>query len=148
MTKSKLSAFLSLALVFAAGALVGVVGYRVYSVSLDASAGGPPPHAPGKKMDPEEFRRHVLADMKEKIKLDDRQVEQLDQIMDKTREQFDHLRKAMNDRMKPDRDAIWRSQVDATKAILRSDQLPLYEKYRADREAERKKRGPGHGDKK
>jgi len=148
MLKSKTSAFLSLILVFASGVLVGAVAHRLYMVnsvsSGKGSAGIPPP--PGKKMDPEEVRRHILADMRDKIKLDDKQVAQLDRIYDQTREQFDQLRRTMNENMKPERDAIWAAQVEKTKAILRPEQLPLYDKYRAEREAERKKhRGPGPG---
>src|SRR5262245_55078279 len=98
MPKSKLSAFLSLAFVFASGAMVGAVGHRLYTANTVISGSGstsvPPPH--GKKMDPEEFRRHILADMKEKIKLDDQQVKQVEQIMDQTREQFDQLRKSVD----------------------------------------------------
>jgi len=149
MPKSKFSAFLSLILVFASGALVGAVAQRLYMVntvsSLGRAAGSIPP-PPGKKMDPDEVRRRNLAEMREKVKLDDKQVAQLDHIYDQTRDLFDQLRKTMNDNMKPERDAIWAAQVEKTKAILRPDQLPLYEKYRADREAERKKhRGPGQG---
>jgi hypothetical protein len=149
MLKSKTSAFVSLILVFASGALVGAVAHRLYMVNTVSSGkspdGAPPP--PGKKMDPDEIRRHILADMKEKIKLDDGQVDQLDRIYDQTREQFDQMRRTMNEQMKPERDAIWAAQVEKTKGILRPDQLPLYEKYRADRELERKKRphGPGPG---
>src|ERR1041385_3911263 len=148
MPKSKFSAFLSLILVFASGALGGAVAHRLYMVNTVSSgkeAGGVPP-APGKKMDPEEVRRRILADMREKIKLDDKQVAQLDRIYDETREQFDQLRRTMNENMKPERDAIWAAQIEKTKAMLRPDQLPLYEKYRADREAERKRHhGPGPG---
>ena len=141
MPKSTFSALFYLVLVFASGALVGVVGHRLYTVNTVASgnAGVNVPAAPGKKMDPEEFRRHILAEMREKVKLDDEQVKKVDQIMDDTREQFDQLRKTMNEKMKPERDKIWSSQIEQTKASLRTDQLPLYDKYRADREAERKK---------
>jgi len=148
MLKTKTSAFVSLILVFASGVMVGAVAHRLYlvnTVSSGKGAEGVPAH-PGKKMDPEEVRRHILADMRERIKLDDNQVAQLDRIYDQTREQFDQMRRTMNEKMKPERDAIWAAQVEKTKAILRPDQLPLYEKYRADREAERKKnRGPGPG---
>lgn len=145
MPKSKLSAFLSLAVVFASGVLVGAVAHRLYTVNTVSSGAGATgaPQPPGKKGDPDDFKRHVLADMKEKIHLDDQQMGQVEQIFDQTREQFEQLRRTMNERMKPDRDAIWRSQVEQTKEILRPDQLPLYEKYRADRDAERKKNRPG-----
>jgi hypothetical protein len=147
MPKSKLSAFLSLIFVFASGAMVGVVGHRLYTVNTVNSPGviaGAPPSR--QKRDPEEFKRHIVADMKEKIKLDEQQVKQLEQIMDQTREQFEQLHKTVDEKMRRDRGAIWLSQVEQTKEILRPEQLPLYEKYRADRDAERKKQGrPGPG---
>ena len=119
--------------------------YMVNAVGFGKERGNIPP-PPGKKIDPEEARRRNMAEMREKVKLDDRQIAQLDRIYDQTREQFDQLRRTMNDNMKPERDAIWAAQVEKTKAILRPDQLPLYEKYRADREVERKKHhGPGQG---
>jgi hypothetical protein len=147
MLKTKLSAFISLILVFASGALVGAVAYRLYMVNSVTSgkeaAGGP--HALGRKMDPEEQRRRLLSELRDKIKLDDRQVEQLERIYDETREQFYQLRRTTDEKMKPERNAIWASQVEKTKAILRPDQLPLYEKYRAEREEERKKQRRGGG---
>jgi Spy/CpxP family protein refolding chaperone len=139
MPKSKLSAFLSLVFVFASGALVGAVAHRLFTANPVIGIAPGVSSAPGRKGDPEEFKRHMLAEMKDKIKLSDQQVSQVEQIMDQTREQFDQLRRTMNEKMKPSRDAIWQSQVEQTKEILRPDQLPLYEKFRADRDAERKK---------
>src|SRR5436309_5351507 len=103
MLKSKTSAFISLILVFASGVLVGAVTHRLYMVNIVTSGKGADgvPRPPGKKMDPEEARRHTLADMREKIKLDDNQVAQLDRIYDQTREQFDQLRRTMSENMKP-----------------------------------------------
>jgi len=144
MSKSKLSAFLSLILVFASGALVGAVGYRLYTVNTVASGNvNLPPSR--QRMDPEETRRRILAEMREKVQLDDQQIKQVDEIMGATREQFNQLRKSMDEKMKPERDKIWATQMEKTRAILRPEQLPLYDKYRADREAERKKH---HGDRK
>ena len=114
-------------------------------VSLTVNPGANVPSHSGKKMDPEEIRRRILAEMREKVQLDDAQIKKVDDIMDKTRDEFDQLRKSMNEKMKPERDRIWSSQIEMIKAVLRPDQLPLYDKYRADREAERKKnRLPDH----
>ena len=84
-------------------------------------------------MDPEEVRRHILADMKEKIKLDDRQVQQLEQILDQTRQQF----RQIHDKLNAEGRAVHDQQVNAIQAILRPDQKPLYDAWRAQREAER-----------
>ena len=86
MPKSKISALLSLLLVFASGALVGVVGYRLYTVNTVVTA--PPPRT-GQRLDPEEARRRLIADQREKIGLDDQQVAQLNRIYDETRQAFD-----------------------------------------------------------
>jgi len=149
MPKSKLSAFLSLILVFASGALVGAVGHRLYTVNTVASGNVNVSHGPGRKTDPEEARRRLLAEMREKVQLDDEQVKKADEIMDATREQFNQLRKSMDEKMKPERNHIWATQIQKTRAILRPEQLPLYDRYRADREAERKKnRNSGPSDNK
>ena len=79
--------------------------------------------------------------MKLKVKLDDQQIAQLDQIYDETREQFDQLFKKRN----ADGRAIWDAQTEKIRAILRPDQLPLYEEHRAQREAEREAERKKHG---
>jgi hypothetical protein len=130
--------------VFASGAMVGVVGHRLYTCQHGKL---PRRHCrrtafPPEK-DPEEFKRHIVADMKEKIKLDEQQVKQLEQIMDQTREQFEQLHKTVDEKMRRDRGAIWLSQVEQTKEILRPEQLPLYEKVsRGPRTRSGKKAGP------
>jgi hypothetical protein len=144
MPKSKLSAFFSLVLVFASGALVGAVGHRLYTVNPVSSGSAISPMPPRQKMDPEEARRRLIADMKLKVQLDEKQIVQLNHIYDQTKEQFDQLFKKRN----ADGRAIWEAQTERIRAILRPDQLPLYEQYRANREAERdaerkKHRGPG-----
>src|SRR5262245_60073415 len=108
MPKSKYSVFISLILVFASGTLVGAVAHRLYTVNTVASvnpSANVPSHS-GKKMDPEEIRRRILAEMREKVQLDDAQIRKVDDIMDKTRDEFDQLRKSMNEKMKPERDRI------------------------------------------
>lgn len=71
MPKSKFSAAISLLLVFVSGALVGVLGHRAYTMRIAASS--PPMHRPG----PPEWRKHFVADMRERVKLDDAQTTQL-----------------------------------------------------------------------
>jgi Spy/CpxP family protein refolding chaperone len=123
--KSRFSALLSLLLVFLSGVLVGGFAYRLYNVSVVAN---------GKKADPEEARKHIVADMRDHIKLDAHQVDQLQQIFDETRDQFHQ----MHDRMNAEGQALHNGQIDKVKAILRADQLPLYEEWRAERDRERK----------
>lgn len=134
MPKSRLSAFVSLMLVFLSGALVGVVGYRLWAVNSVTSqpvAPKQPPH-----LSPEEFRKRQVADLRQKVGLDDQQVAQYNAILDWTRQQFDQLHDNLNAQGR----TIHDQQVAKVDAILRPEQRPLYAKWRADREAERKKR--------
>ena len=133
MMKSKFSALLSLLLVFLSGVLVGGFAYRLYNVS---AAGAP---INGRRPDPEEVRKHIVADMRERLKLDSRQVSQLQQILDQTREKFDQL----HDRMNAEGRTIHLSQLAQIKAILRADQLPPYDRWRAERERERRPHNQG-----
>ncbi len=144
MPKSKVSALLSLLLVFASGALVGVVGYRLYTVNTVVTA--PPPRT-GQRLDPEEARRRLIADQREKIGLDDQQVAQLNRIYDETRQAFDELHKEGSAKSR----ALWDKQKEEVRAMLRPDQLPRYDKWQAERDAmhkrERDRRPPGESKK-
>jgi hypothetical protein len=128
MMKSRFSALLSLLLVFLSGVLVGGFAYRLYNVSVVAGPNN------GKRPDPEEVRKHIVADMRERLKLDSQQVSQLQQILDQTKEKFDQL----HDRMNAEGQAIHTSYHEKVKAILRADQLPLYEQWRTERERDRR----------
>ena len=138
MMKSRFSALLSLLLVFLSGVLVGGFAYRLYNVSVVAGPNN------GKRPDPEEVRKHIVADMRERLKLDSQQVSQLQQILDQTREKFDQL----HDRMNAEGRTIHESQLAQIKAILRADQLPPYDQWRAERERERDRRPHKQGEKK
>ena len=133
MLESRFSALLSLLLVFLSGVLVGGFAYRLYNVSVVAGPNN------GKRPDPEEVRKHIVADMRERLKLDSQQVSQLQQILDQTREKFDQL----HDRMNAEGRALHLGQIEKVKAILRADQLPLYEQWRAERDRERKQHKQG-----
>jgi len=138
MANTKLSAFLSLLLVFFSGGVVGVFAYRAYDRSLSVTA-----RSPEKKQDPEEVRKQLIDEMTREAKLDGRQVAQLGQIYDKIRERFNEFNKQRNLEAR----AIWDDQTAQIKAILRPDQVVLYESLRARKEAERKARrkgGPGN----
>ncbi len=128
MLKSKFSALLTLLLVFLSGVLVGGLAYRLYNVSVVVAP------STAKKLDPEEARKRIISDMRDHLKLDAHQVDQLQQIFDQTKDQF----RQMHDRMNAEGQAIRASHLERIKAILRPDQLPLYDQWRADRDRERK----------
>ena len=133
MTKSKFSALASLMLVFLSGTLVGAVTYRLYMVNTVSST------APGvrpQKLDPEEIRKRRVAEMRDKIKLDDEQVAKLNVIYDHTRQQFHALKKKGDE----EGHAIWDNQKEAVRAILKPEQMPLFEQFQKDHDEQRKRR--------
>lgn len=147
MPKSRFLAFLGLLAIFISGAVSGALGYRLYTASPVFSRNVPPgmggPHR-GPGMDPEEVRKRLIEEMRQRVKLDDAQVAKLNRIFDDTRAQFDKIHQEMNDRGH----AVWDKQVAEVKAILRPDQQPLYDQLRAEHEAARKRRHQQEGDRK
>ena len=126
-----MSAFLSLLLVFLSGSLVGVFSYRLYSVNTVQS------NDPRRRPDPEEMRRRQVAEMRDRVKIDDQQVIQYNRIMDEMRDQFDQLHKKAN----AETQALRERQADKVNALLREDQRPLFAQVRAEHaERERKRR--------
>ena len=152
MMRSKLSALLSLAMVFCSGGVLGAVAYRLYFAPSVTPAG--PSGAPPKKMTPEEFRRNYSAALAKEVKLDAAQLKQLGVILDETHSEFEKLRQrskpdydalnkerdSLNEKWRPEREAIQNRQVDRINAMLREDQKPLYTAWRAERERQRKAR--------
>jgi hypothetical protein len=124
MPKSKISAVVYLGLVFLSGALVGSLSYRLYAMNTVSASSGLP------KASPEEFRRHYIEGMRAKVNLDDKQIEQVNQILDETRAQFDQMRA----KMRADGEAIQNQQVAKITTILSEDQKPNYAAFRAERE--------------
>lgn len=130
MPKSKWSAFFSLLVVFLSGAVVGALAHRLYMVTTAYSGSAPPPKSP------EEVRRRIIQDLRTKVHLDDQQVAELNSIMDETRDQFHQMRDQMSAQGRTLHDQQWQK----VRAMLRPDQQPLYDKWRADRDAEIRKR--------
>jgi hypothetical protein len=143
MPKSRLSAVLSLLLVFLSGGVLGAFAYRLYSISPVQS--GKEAGAPPRKLSPDEWRKKYVSDLAFAVKLDARQLAALDGVLDRTRDEVEKLNAkmklehdAVNEKWHPDREAIHRHQVESVKSLLRPDQLPLYEAFRAERERQRK----------
>jgi succinate dehydrogenase flavin-adding protein (antitoxin of CptAB toxin-antitoxin module) len=131
--KSKLSAGLYLALVFASGILVGGFSHQLYVASKVVA--GPP-------RNPDEWRKRYVNELRDKVKLDDAQVQRLQAILDETRQRFHNLR----EQQKPLGDAIQAEQINKIRAMLRPEQREAYEQVRAERERKRleaeRKKGP------
>ena len=130
MANTRLSAFLSLLLVFSSGAVVGVVGYRAFFA---------PKVAAGPRPDPEARRKQLVDEMTKEVRLDEQQVVALKQIYEETKVSFDEARTRQNAQLHSDGQAIHDQQVEKIKKMLRPDQVPLYDALRTRREAERRK---------
>jgi len=140
MPKSRLSAFLSLLLVFFSGAVLGAFAYRLYTVKTVETVSIIPGTPPRKGGGPEEFLKQRLAEMKDRVKADDQQLQQIKQVYNETREQYDGIRHKMN----AEAHAIDENQVAEIKAILRPDQIPIYDQIRSEHEAAHKRRQQQH----
>jgi hypothetical protein len=143
MPKLGLSAVLSALLMFFSGAVLGAFSYRLYSISPVQS--GKDPSAPPKKLSPDEFRKRYVSDLASAVKLDTRQITALNGVLDRTRDEFNKLndkvkadRDALNEKWRPEREAIHNHQVESVNSLLRPDQFPLFEAFRAERERQRK----------
>jgi hypothetical protein len=141
MPKSKVSAFLSVLLVFASGAAMGAVGYRLYVVKTVVS-----PVQAKKKTTPEEFRKQAMARLKDAVKLTDGQLIEVQKIYDWQGDQFMPIHKKYQAKIDQDcrefdqqRDQIHDEAVAKMKTILTPEQQPLYEKWLTDRAADHKK---------
>ena len=73
--------------------------------------------------------------MRDRVKLDNQQVQQLNTIYDQTRQKFDELHKRGSEESR----AIWERQKESIKAILRPEQVPLYEQYQKERDEQHKR---------
>jgi len=140
MLKTKSSAVLSLVLVFLSGILVGGVSYRLYAVNTVSTANG---SRPSVRPDPEEIRKRRIREMQERIKLDNDQVAKLNTIYDHTRQEFQSLKKKGDE----EGHQIWEKQREAVRAMLRPEQLPLYEQFQKEQDEQRKKRMQAEGKK-
>ncbi len=135
--KMKLSAtaILSILAVFASGAAVGVFGHKLYSAKTVTAA--PAPH----KETPEEWRKRFVAEMQTRLQLNTNQLNQLNTILDQTRDEFRAAREDNKNKITQ----IRLSQVEKVKAMLDDKQRAEYEKMREERERrarEREKQGP------
>jgi hypothetical protein len=128
MSKSKLSAFLTLLLVFASGAVLGAVAHRLYVVNTVMSG------VPVKRPTPEEFRKRQVNEMRDRIKMDDAQIAKYNEILDQTKTRFDEN----HDRYNAANHAILDEQRNRVRSILRPDQTTLYDQVIAEHDAARK----------
>src|SRR5689334_7416636 len=98
-------------LVFLSGTMVGAVGYRLYNTrSVNATI----QQQPQTKMKPEEWRRHVVGEMRTRLQLNDEQVGKLQAAFDATHERF----AAYDQHSKAERKSIIESQHETIRSFL------------------------------
>ncbi len=127
MRQPTLKLVLSLLVVFASGIAVGVVGDRYFTGRQQAAIKGP--------RTPEEYRRAYVEEMNKRLKLTPPQLEQLNRILDETREQFRQLR----EKQRPEVRALQEAQTAKINAILTPEQQEEYARMRKEREEKRRK---------
>jgi hypothetical protein len=154
MPRSKVSAFFSVLLVFASGAAMGAVGYRLYAVKSVASGTTLPQSK--KKMNPDEIRKMIVNQLKEKVRLDPGQLEDVEKIYDDQHREYLQVQSKYDAQIGPifhsferETNQLHEAAVAKIKALLRPDQQTVYEKWLADRaaaDAEHKKERKEHKD--
>jgi Spy/CpxP family protein refolding chaperone len=138
MNFSRKSIALYVGLVFVSGAVLGVFGDRLYTVTTVASKGK---NAPKSVPSPEEFRRGYLGFMQKRLSLTDPQVTQLGLILDETRARMNEV----HERTVPEQQEIQKSQSDKIRALLTPAQQSEYDVVIKERRERMKKGGPRGG---
>jgi hypothetical protein len=131
MKPSQLTVALYAVLTFASGLVVGVAGYRLYTASNVRAKVEP--------RSPEDFRKKYVEEMRSRLKLSDKQVTDLNAVLDATRERFRQLR----EKERPEVKAIQDEQLERIRALLSAEQLAEYEKMRAERDRKMRERKEG-----
>jgi hypothetical protein len=127
MRRTTASLALYVALVFAGGIAVGVLGQQYFDKRVAANERSRP-------RNPEEYRARYLQDMRSRLKLSDSQVAELEKILDETRNKF----RAVREKYGPEMKAIQDEQTERINAILNADQQTEYALMRKERDERRK----------
>lgn len=129
MRRAALTTGLYLSLLFLSGVVVGVFGYRLYTLnSVNASVN---------PRNPEEFRRRYVAEMRTRLKLTGDQVTRLGPILDETRQ----LHHELVDKHRPEFKAIHDEQIRKIRGILTDAQQAEYTRMLDEREKQRQREG-------
>src|SRR5215471_12946438 len=114
---------LYLFLVFVSGAVVGALGYRLYS----------PPSARSNQT-PEQWRHQYVTELQSRVNMTPEQLKKVNEILDDT----DRCYNAARDQHHKEVDRIKEDYRSKLRAILTPEQLPKYEKFRAERDTRAK----------
>jgi hypothetical protein len=124
---SRMTIALYVGLIFASGAVLGVFGHSLYSVTTVKSG----------ISRAEEVRKKKLAEMQSRMKLSDEQVAKINSIYDETRAKFHE----MHERNRPEIDALEKAQREKVRATLSPDQQAEYEKMLKEQDEHQKQNG-------
>jgi aromatic ring-opening dioxygenase catalytic subunit (LigB family) len=116
MNSNKAKAALFAVLLFAVGSAVGALGHRYFTATTANAA--------------EVYRQKYVEEMQNKLKLNQHQIDQLQVILDETRDKFRAARESHHPEMVKIKD----EQITKVKAMLSPDQSKKYEAMVAERE--------------
>ena len=135
MNFSRKSIALYVGLVFVSGAVLGVFGDRLYTVTTVASKGK------NAKLSPEEYRPRYIGFMQKRLNLTEQQVIQLGLIFDETRARMNEV----HERTVPEQQEIQKTQTEKIRELLTPAQQAEYEVMLKERRERMKKGGPRGG---
>jgi hypothetical protein len=115
-------------LVFVSGAVVGALGYRMYS---------PPAASSSQRMSPEQWRKQYLDELQSHVNLTPEQMQKANAILDETDARFNKARDQHHQAI----DQIREDHRAKLRALLTPEQLPKYEQFRTERDARMKAAG-------
>jgi Spy/CpxP family protein refolding chaperone len=128
---------LQLTLVFASGVVVGGLAYRAYSLrSQPVAEQGPPPGGrPGRGGGGPTFRDRYVQEMRDRLRLRQEQVTQLNQILETTGRRFFDAKKKSDMEVR----RLQEDQQAQIRAMLDPAQRAEFEKMMQEREAQMKR---------
>ena len=135
MNFSRKTIALYVGLVFVSGAVLGVFGDRLYTVTTVTKA-------KNAKLTPEEFRRGYIGFMQKRLTLTEPQVTKLGLIFDETRARMNEI----HERAIPEQQEIQKVQTEKIRELLTPAQRTEFEAMRKEREKMKKggqRGGPG-----
>lgn len=125
---------LYLGLIFGAGLATGIAGHALYSTEgVSAKA------VPARNND--DWRQRYVDSMRERLRMDDPQMTQLNDTLDDIRVEYRLLRQ----RYKPEMEKIHEVQVQRIRGFLRPDQVAEFEKMERERVEKMRARESGPG---
>lgn len=129
MIHSPAKAILALCLVFVSGVVLGGLGHRYFSLrEVEASR----PRRPSM----EEMRKMYLQEMKDRLNLNSKQLDDLRVVLDQTDAKYKEVR----EKYRPEMQAIQDEQVTRINSLLSPEQQTEYAKLRKEREERRRKK--------